>query len=430
MGVLAVALTLCAFTFVAIEQGAAAATAKKSSSGSFGTLGQVCGPGHATGKTAVGVTDTSIRLATVADVGASISPGLDKPFWDSSTAFVDWCNAAGGILGRKLILDKRDSALTDYPPVVAESCKVDFAMVGGQAVLDDTGLSTRLKCGLPDIAPYIFGPNSVNAPRKAAAFPTPNDQVFLGGVYHFFQTYPGIAKHVGAVFPNGVTGNQQEKIFTEGLKAIGAHLVDVVQYNSTEQTSWAPIVESLKNAGVKLLLVDGDLPPTASLEAAMQTAGWWPEVQIMPPHIYATAFLQMLSIVPKNFYVYTPIVPIEDASKNPPTARYIEIVHKYVPSAQVGFPGIESFSAWLMFAEAAKACGSALTHGCLMSEIEKITAWTGGGLTSTVDPAANLMPTCYVVLQVVGTVGHFKFRRYEPSTGFDCSPKNAPHIAP
>lgn len=399
-------------------------------SGSFGSLKDVCGRGSAAGSTATGVTNSAIAVATVADVGAASSPGLDKAFWDAGSAFVAWCNAAGGILGRKLMLDERDAALTDYPPVVEQSCTADLAMVGGQAVLDDTGLSTRLKCGLPDIAPYIFGPESVNAPLKAAAFPTPNNQVFLGGVYQFFAKYPATKSAVGAVFPNGAAGAQQEKIFTEGLKAIGGHIVDVQQYNATVQASWSPIVVSLRNAGVKLLLIDADLGPTASLEEAMQSLGWWPQVQVGPPHLYATQFLQQLSVAPQNFYVYTPIVPLEDAAGNPATTQYLSIMKKYNPKGQVGFPGVESFSSWLLFADAAKACGSVLTRTCLMKNISAIRSWTGGGLTSPVNPAANTMPECYVVLKINGQAGALSFRRYEPAAGFDCSPDNAPHIAP
>ena len=353
--------------------------AKALTSGTFGGLKDVCGPGHASGATATGVTKSAIRLASVADVGAASSPGLDKAFWDAGTAFVAWCNAAGGILGRKLVLDKRDAALTDYPPIVAQSCTTDLAMVGGQAVLDDTGLSARLKCGLPDIAPYIYGPGSVSAPLKAAAFPTPSDQVFLGGVYKFFAADPALKAAVGAVFPNGAAGAEQEKIFTEGLKAVGGHLVSVQEYNATVQASWSPIVVSLHKAGVKLLLIDADLGPTASLEQAMQSLGWWPQVQVGPPHLYATQFLQQLSVAPQNFYVYTPIVPIEDASSNPATAQYVSIMHAYNPTGQIGFPGVESFSSWLMFATAAKACGSALTRACLMKQISATTSWTRRG---------------------------------------------------
>lgn len=398
--------------------------------GSFGSLGAVCGDGTASGSTDVGVSDTAIHIATVADVGATAAPGLNQAFWDSATAFVDWCNAAGGILGRKLVLDKRDAKLTDYLPIVNQSCPVDFAMVGGQSAGDDTGLSARLACKLPDIAPYIFGPQSVDAKLRAAAFPTPNDQVFLGGVHTFFQKFAGTQSAVGAVFPGGATGAQQEKIFTEGLKAIGGKLISVLTYNQGGQVSWTPLVAQLRKAGVKLLLIDADPGSTASLEQAMQSQNWWPEVQVGAPHLYDQQFLKALRIPAQNFYVYTPIVPIEDAPNNPPTQQYIDIVKKYVPNGQIGFPGVESFSAMLLFAQAAKSCGSNLTRDCVMGDIAKTKSWTGGGLTSTADPGDNAMPQCYVVMKITGGTGKLTYERYEPANGFDCSSDNAPHIKP
>ncbi len=47
-------------------------------SGDFGTLKAVCGPGSAKGATDQGVTDTSIRVGTMADPGATSQPGLDQ----------------------------------------------------------------------------------------------------------------------------------------------------------------------------------------------------------------------------------------------------------------------------------------------------------------------------------------------------------------
>src|SRR5439155_2187195 len=79
--------------------------------GDFGTLKEVCGPGNAAGATDTGVTPTSISVSTMADPGAQINPGLDQELFDAADAFVGWCNAAGGVLGRKLKLTKRDSAL-------------------------------------------------------------------------------------------------------------------------------------------------------------------------------------------------------------------------------------------------------------------------------------------------------------------------------
>ena len=42
----------------------------------------------------------------MADPGNTVSPGLDQELFDTADAFVGWCNAAGGIDGRRLQLDK------------------------------------------------------------------------------------------------------------------------------------------------------------------------------------------------------------------------------------------------------------------------------------------------------------------------------------
>jgi hypothetical protein len=92
--------------------GTAATAAAASASGDFGTLKAVCGPGNATGATDQGVTNTTISMSTMSDPGYTALPGLNQELFDSADAFVGWCNAAGGILGRKIVLHKRDAALT------------------------------------------------------------------------------------------------------------------------------------------------------------------------------------------------------------------------------------------------------------------------------------------------------------------------------
>src|ERR1700729_2251903 len=81
--------------------GTATTAAAATGAGDFGTLKAGCGPGNATGATDPGVTDTSINMATMSDPGYSGLPGLNQELFDAADAFVGWCNAAGGILGRK-----------------------------------------------------------------------------------------------------------------------------------------------------------------------------------------------------------------------------------------------------------------------------------------------------------------------------------------
>ena len=90
-------------------------------SGDFGSLTDVCQPGDATGATATGVTDDEIRIATFSDAGFSGRPGLNQEFFDTAEVFSKWCNDAGGINGRKIVVDEHDAALTE---VQAEGARV------------------------------------------------------------------------------------------------------------------------------------------------------------------------------------------------------------------------------------------------------------------------------------------------------------------
>src|SRR4051812_9998631 len=91
-------------------------TASKTAPGVFGTAGKICGPGNAKGATERGVSDSAITIGTFSDAGASLSPGLDKEFWETADGFVKWCNDAGGINGRKIKLMKHDAKLFGTGP--------------------------------------------------------------------------------------------------------------------------------------------------------------------------------------------------------------------------------------------------------------------------------------------------------------------------
>ena len=90
-----------------------ATAAPSTASGDFGTLTKVCQAGNATGATAQGVTGSEIQIGTFADPGFPGRPGLDQELFDTAEVFTKWCNDAGGINGRKIVVDEHDSALTD-----------------------------------------------------------------------------------------------------------------------------------------------------------------------------------------------------------------------------------------------------------------------------------------------------------------------------
>ena len=128
--------------------------ASSTSSTTFGTLPSPCGTGHATGATDQGVTNSTINIAYGDDRGFSGSPGLDQEMGDAVKAMIAWCNAQGGINGRKIVGDYYDSAVTNVGIVMTQACKTDFMLVGegfaldGAGRADPPGLQPRRRPGL------------------------------------------------------------------------------------------------------------------------------------------------------------------------------------------------------------------------------------------------------------------------------------------
>ncbi len=84
----------------------------------------------------VGITDTEIRIAVIADVDNPIVPGLFKAGADAVKAWGATINKAGGIAGRKVVVDFIDSKLSanDTRNAVIKACSEDFALVGTEAL--------------------------------------------------------------------------------------------------------------------------------------------------------------------------------------------------------------------------------------------------------------------------------------------------------
>jgi ABC-type branched-subunit amino acid transport system substrate-binding protein len=91
--------------------------------GDFGSLKAICGPGDASGGTGRGISSTEIKIGTMADPGNSAVPGLGQEFFDGGTAFVNWCNKAGGINGRHIVLTKYDAKLFDAAQQMIDACQ-------------------------------------------------------------------------------------------------------------------------------------------------------------------------------------------------------------------------------------------------------------------------------------------------------------------
>ena len=106
-------VTVMLSVFVVVSGPAQAA--ERSALGTNGTwpgVGTICEKGPGGASSTRGVSGKSIDIATFADPGNTVEPGLNVEFFQFASAFAKWCNAAGGIDGRQIVVhDQRCRAL-------------------------------------------------------------------------------------------------------------------------------------------------------------------------------------------------------------------------------------------------------------------------------------------------------------------------------
>jgi ABC-type branched-subunit amino acid transport system substrate-binding protein len=126
----------------------------------------------------VGITNTQIRLAVIADVDNPVVPGLFKSSVDVMNAWAKSVNKQGGIAGRKVVIDFIDSKLNpnEARNAIIKACSQDFAMVGGAALFlnnvdDMVGCKNAQgnAVGLPDLAGLALDPAEQCAPVQYRA---------------------------------------------------------------------------------------------------------------------------------------------------------------------------------------------------------------------------------------------------------------------
>ncbi len=109
----------------------------------------------------------------------------------------------------------------------------------------------------------------------------------------------------------------------------------------------------------------------------------------------------------EKLVVRTVAHPFEEADNWPGTKSFIEVMEAYKakePAAKIAGLGVQSMSAWLLFSTAAKECGTTgdkvISRDCVMTNLKKVTSWTGGGMHAETNPAENLPSKCVMALTV------------------------------
>jgi hypothetical protein len=417
-------LLLLALTVTGVLVAPSASGASSSGSISttkFGTLPSPCGKGHATGATEQGVTNTTINIAYGDDRGFSGQPGLDQEMGDAVKDMIAWCDAQGGIDGRKIVGDYYDAAVTNVGSVMTQACKKDFMLVGEGFALDGVAEQTRLGCNLAEVPGFTVSPVVANSYETYQASPNPADYSPVSSAYQAEKLFGSKTQHA-AVYDSTLSTQQEstakavQAYTTAGWKF--ANCPFLVNYNG--EANYTPFVQKLQSCGAQIVFFDATPGPVlyGALEAENQL-GYNP-IWVEDAATYTQAFANWNTAgLGNNTYVRLSYEPLEASHVVPAVAQYLAIVKKY--GGVVSQLGEQATSSFLLWATEAKACGSTLTRQCMINDLSKVTTWTGGGLNASGNPSKNLPPNCGLLMKLNGTKW---VQAYPKKLGtFDCSSK-------
>ncbi|OHV36248.1 hypothetical protein BCD49_19780 [Pseudofrankia sp. EUN1h] len=399
---------------------AAASGSAAPASQTFGDLPSPCGPGAAKGATDQGVTDTAINIAYGDDRGFTGSPGLSHEVGDAVKAMIGWCNEQGGINGREIVGKFYDAKITETNNVMTEACASAFMLVGQGWALDSTGEQTRVNCNLVSVETYSVSPEFANGPMQFEAVPNPADETVGAFFSQFAKLYPDKVRKAAQYTTTLATENYSNRRGVVTAQQFGWNWLPCTQtVNYFGEPDYKPFMQKLKDCGAEVVWFNLSAGPQLynALQAANQV-GFHP-LWITETNNYVKGFADFNSNgLADNVFVRTAYIPMEQADQFPAVKKYIDVVR--ADGGDVSQLGMQATSSFLLWATAAKKCGSTLTRQCMVNELSKIHDWTGGGMHAATDPGGNHGPTCGMLLRLQGT----KYVQvYPQKTGtFDCSP--------
>lgn len=383
--------------------GAAGTEAAASSDTKFGTLDSPCGTGDAKGATEQGVTDTEIKIGYGDDRGYAQSPGLNKEMSDALAAMIDWCNDQGGINGRKIVGTDYDAAMTQANTVMQEACRSEFMLVGHGFAMDQTAEQTRVACNLAAVPGFTVSPEAANGPMSFQGVPFPVDYANGSAWFQMGELRPDLKTEfdlVGSTMPTIITSLTKVRSIAE---AAGFKLKDCgVTLNYQGEPSYVPFAEKYKQCGVKGLWTSrSPVPNEFNFFKAIDQAGIDPVI-LGEATWYGNSAqtFNSGSGVLDNLNAGMTFQMLENADKVPAVKKYLDLVS--AEGGKTALLGMQSTSSFLLWATAAKECGSDLTRQCMVNELAKIHDWDGGGLHAATDPGKNIPAKCGLMVELTG----------------------------
>lgn len=392
---------------------------------SYGDLTGVCGPGKYTiAGGQQGKANGKLNIGVASDRTSSIRPGLNKEMWDASVAFAGWCNAQGGVGGLQVNPIELNGALFEVESAMTTACTDVFAMVGGGWAQDNLEFSGKNasdfhKCKLIDIPGFSVSPEKSGSNGQVQPVPNPGTSVANTWIRDYVRLEPTASRKVALAYGDLPSLALTKDKYVAAATDVGMQVAGTYPYPPTGLTDWTPLARTIIDSGATTLMWVGEAGFLANLLSKLREQGWTGKA-LLETNMYDPLLFSVGNQVPEGSYVRLTTKPIEEAARWPAVKQYLNTLKQYVPGAKTGPLGIQSTSAWLLFATAAKACAAknnnVLERNCILEQAAAQSNWTGGGLHAATDPARYDQAKagkCGMLLIVKGG----KFKRLTPRIG-------------
>ncbi|WP_435748061.1 ABC transporter substrate-binding protein [Nocardioides sp. SYSU DS0663] len=346
-----------------------------------------------------GITDDEITIANVSDISGPV-PGIFESAQQATQAYVAYFNATGDICGRSLkllTLDSRSDAGADQQ-AYARACDQAFAVVGSVSAFDSGGARTAEDCGIPDLRSYSVTGDRTACTTCFAAYAVKPNLVPNAMPQYWAKKAPQAVKAVGMFYVNVGASAENAKNFRAGWEANGWD-VKVFKPIDTAEFNYAPYVQEMKDAGVKLVNYTGPYQFTIRLQQAMKQQGFEPEVFLQDATIYDERYVAEAGDLADGSFAYIQTALYDDFSI-PEMKLYRSWLQQIDPGATPTTYGVYAWSAARLFVEHAVALGGGLDRQSLVSRLQGTRDWTGNGIHAPQQVGAERTANCAAIIQL------------------------------
>lgn len=422
-----------------------------------------------------GVTPTQVSIGQIVTDSQNL-PEQFGPAYAGLSAYVKLANDAGGICGRTLSIDSDNDNANPSNHNYSAMAERDFAFVANESLLDGFDYNssppftpkykdTRTGEYVPDVGGLALAYARSQSQYHAGVIGSVSPVLVGGGQFKYYVAH---AAHpctkAGVLYVVEPTGASQDQAKL-GEAALAASwggnfgTANVKEYSASLESPvpvYQGIVERMASDGVNCVFSYADLASNKNFVSALYDNGFWPPSHCSRgPQCFGVVWVSFSTYDPtfiadvagggeaaQGVVTFIPHLPLSETS-NAALASYLSALAAC--HADAGhYPGcakstepstfsVLGFASGVMFGQALAACGGAPTRACVLAYLQKLQAFSAGGLLGANTPYRCSMASyssygnfCWkwifyssVSVQVTSTAASLSsFRRIYPSGGF------------